>query len=1026
MRKLVFSLVAAMLLTTGGALAQTDDNLLWQEEFKEAVLENSGWRWYDISAEVVKNVLRVRESGEKSRGSFQKYVPFDLRPGQEYRYVQVLAGAVEYTEMGGFATNTSSGGRSLGPVFPGWNTYDLRSQTQMAGQHGRFSLAFVHAGVAGSKPGGWADYHLGRVAKQPANGLILRLFRDGQEFAGPGQIGDELHVTCYTEAKVPDKELEISWLAYPLMAEYRFSAEPVRLKESSPGVYSAVVPITEEAIRLDSVAEKQQLVVCAKLLGDFTYGTLAFPVQIEGKARFGYEGQVQGTPQTIQYRKLWMEATRGNNLALGRKVVFSKTPDYPLTHKGGTDHDDLTDGKLSGNQQDKIWFDQQAVGWLNGAADGVNILLDLGEVKALDQVVLRCMGGAGGNLSFPRRLQLFLSRDGKDFYQAANLEKLMPGERSQSDFRNYFYLEEESSAYVYPFALNAGAEARYVGVCLYGTSDFLFCDEMVVLEADSKRVADKGFNQVYGQEAQPFYTSGIVFAPRINRLGVAANAILPNRFFVQDMRSDEEVQRPVALYLELPEDFELLNAKTVEKINGKNRYVLQEQETGRMKSATGFFFIRRNPVRGGSTSGREPQASFYAEAEGLERIVRTVPISVFELPPIPGFKRLHVSLSWMVESAALAWPDFYQDWSKLGFNAISLFPRYWKNGPGPEVQEWMQAGRKLGHKLIMNESPFHPMEKRQTPGSEVFSQLPGGEGKNLCPSYRGAGYAKELERVYRNVLQSAPDFVFWDIECWYPGASEAAACKRCAEGWKKSGRPLDEYLKALGKELNQALYDQVARAAKDGNFPMPVVASYDRHAATPNYALLEDFFADYPSTLKLAQPSLYVGGRAEDVHEAIRAEYRLLKNRDILPWLSPGCYGEFEPEKMESMVLEALLNGACGITYYSYGEFDTALDFYYHARALAKVAPYEDLLLDGEVLEPSGSNPDLHYSAIRKGGEVLFLAGNYRRAAEGATLQAPLQTVTRIIDLETGETLPNLNIKVPKGGFRLLYLEGTP
>ena len=126
------------------------------------------------------------------------------------------------------------------------------------------------------------------------------------------------------------------------------------------------------------------------------------------------------------------------------------------------------------------------------------------------------------------------------------------------------------------------------------------------------------------------------------------------------------------------------------------------------------------------------------------------------------------------------------------------------------------------------------------------------------------------------------------------------------------------------------------------------------------------------------------------------------------------------------MVLEALLNGAGGITYFGYAEFDTALDFYYHSKALAKVAPYEDLLLDGEVLEPEGSNPDFYYSAIRKGGQALFLVGNYRRAAEHCRLQSPLRTVRQVVDLENGQTLSGLALEVPKGGFRLLYLEGEP
>ncbi|MFH1922770.1 MAG: hypothetical protein ABIP48_23140, partial [Planctomycetota bacterium] len=51
------------------------------------------------------------------------------------------------------------------------------------------------------------------------------------------------------------------------------------------------------------------------------------------------------------------------NLALGRPVVFVPSPAYSLTHRGESDATDLTDGKLTGREDQKIWFDSSAVGW---------------------------------------------------------------------------------------------------------------------------------------------------------------------------------------------------------------------------------------------------------------------------------------------------------------------------------------------------------------------------------------------------------------------------------------------------------------------------------------------------------------------------------------------------------------------------------------------------------------------------------------------------------------------------------------
>jgi hypothetical protein len=109
--------------------------------------------------------------------------------------------------------------------------------------------------------------------------------------------------------------------------------------------------------------------------------------------------------------------------------------------------------------------------------------------------------------------------------------------------------------------------------------------------------------------------------------------------------------------------------------------------------------------------------------------------------------------------------------------------------------------------------------------------------------------------------------------------------------------------------------------------------------------------------------------------------------------LSAGHMG-IEPYKLEQMILEALLNGACGFDYYWYGDFDTPMDFYYHSKALAEVAPYEDIIMDGVVVSDlEGSNKNLTYSAIKKGNEMLLLVGNYKRDANG---QSEIKCLSRV------------------------------
>ena len=325
----------------------------------------------------------------------------------------------------------------------------------------------------------------------------------------------------------------------------------------------------------------------------------------------------------------------------------------------------------------------------------------------------------------------------------------------------------------------------------------------------------------------------------------------------------------------------------------------------------------------------------------------------------------------------------------------------------------------------MNESPDRMAEGAKD-DSEVFSQIPGEKNRNLCPSYRGAEYQKEMARVYQNISNAKPDYIFWDIECYYDGSVEAARCTRCSQAWKESGKDMGAFLKDLGVGFNSDLYRQAEQYAQENNVKVPIVASYDRHASTPLYAI-DDFNLLYPRYLKYAQPSLYVSGNAQNVHDAIRAEYRILKNHDILPWLSAGTYGEFEPYKIEQMVLESFLNGATGVTYYCYGDFDSALDYYYHAKAIAEIAPYEDLIADGIILEAKGSNDKMTYSVVRKGEEMLLLVGNYSRAGEETTFTVPFAKVKQVKDLRSGQEIKpaqELKLKVPKGDIVLLWIKG--
>ncbi len=727
-----------------------------------------------------------------------------------------------------------------------------------------------------------------------------------------------------------------------------------------------------------------------------------------------------------EYRQLWAERTAGTNLALGVPVRFSQEPKYHLTSKGGTDAADLTDGKLSSRKDDCIWFDPAAVGWYSGGGV-VNLLIDLKKQAPIGRVVIRCLGGAAQrNLLLPKKLEVLVSKDGVNYYRAASLEKLMPGEKANSNFKTCFFLDEKGIAFTYPFELSVDADARYVAMTVTGATDAIFTDELAVMEATPAEKAGKNFNSVYGGSSEAFIISGITVAPRINRLVVTEKVLTPNFLTIQDMRSELTRKKPVTLAILLPEGIRLIQpapAKTAEATWKGKKYTRVElplSQLGRRAQTDMLFF------QADKDPGADAAAVFIADCEGENSLPREVPVSVMALPKIaPALKRIHVSLAWMGEHAQQNWPGFFESWRALGFNAVSTFPRNWSKTTAWTNQAFLDQARKAGFKVVMNESPFHIMAKKGQPGHEMFSQVIGSKSSNLCPSYRGDFYRAELDRVAENVRKIRPDYIFWDIECWYEGALEAGRCTRCSEAQRKSGKDMDEFLRQCGTESMRDLHAAVVKGSANG--PLPVVASYNHHAVQPVHHLVVDFNQVYPEYVKLSQPSLYVVGRAQDVHDSIRKNFQLMKNRDILPWLSAGTYGEFEPYKLEPMILEALLNGAVGITYYCDSDFDTPLDYYYHAKALSLIAPYEDLIMDGQVMEPTGSNKLLTYSAIRRGREMLLLIGNYARAEEKTEVQLPFASVDTVQELRTGKKLSpaaTLRLTVPKDDILLLYCRG--
>ena len=724
------------------------------------------------------------------------------------------------------------------------------------------------------------------------------------------------------------------------------------------------------------------------------------------------------------YQNLWTKRTQGNILSKGKKVTFSIPTNYRLTNDD-KDPYDLTDGKFSQNKKGLIWFEKDTVGWFGSVADGgVNLQIDLGEVKNVDRLVIRCLGGeVQKTLGFPKRFEVYVSKDGKNYYRTALLQKLAESDQALSDFKQNYYIPERGKAIVYPFEFEINAEARYVAFTIASAAGGLFTDELAVMEGNPKKA---GFNAAYKTDSMPFYTEGVLIRPKINEFVLAKNIITPTFFTYCDMRTPSQKKSPMMLELDLPEGVIAVTKGVKEEKytdkNGQKRVKLTAKVAPRPWSGTmlkELFFKVTKEIPAGS------KAYFTSYSEGVEPIKQVFPFRTVEIAPVPTLKRIHVSLAWMGDQEARAFPEFFKSWKTLGFNAVNGFPRYFDAPTQPQREAFFKEVRRQGMKVVMTDSPIHAMPGKGKKGHEMNCLV--NDVVAVCPSYTGEFHKKEADRIRDCVVKSKPDYIFFDIEAFYSSHATAKRCPRCIAAMKAAGMTsMDAFTKKIVAEKIADFQNAVKLGAEQAGIKCPPIGLYGRGPGKIDRSqLVMDWDQLYPRSITISQPSLYVGERPWLVQERIRMTHKLMKNRDIIPWLTAGTYGDIRPQFVEYIALETLLNGGGGFTYYAYWDFDNALDYAHMANALRMIAPYEDLIMDGELVEIKVNGVDT--SAIRKGNEMLLLVGNYRQPDMNVTVALPFNKVEVIKDLRNGETFKpakSIKLSVPRSDIRLLYVKG--
>lgn len=721
---------------------------------------------------------------------------------------------------------------------------------------------------------------------------------------------------------------------------------------------------------------------------------------------------------------LWKERTKGRNLAYGKKVRFIPEPVYPLTRKGNTDQNDLTDNRI--RPVNALWFESGAVAWYK-ALHGAMAIIDLGKERNVKKAVIRINGGRKGAITFPQVLECHISKDGKNFYPAHVLKKVAHTEANMADWKDLYYLPESKNekipTYVYPFELNVNARARYVAVRapIY-TAILMITDELAVMEADKKDIANPSFNAPYKKSPRPLVHRNVIIGPKLDKFYIASNMKLPN-YLTFDARTDKKVKE-FSYTIDLPKEITFTPESAWPAFT--RTFVKREEKGNRAifhfttpasytfkrlcdlirSYQLGPFFFTSN---GKKIPQKEKYVVFTTRINGVNDYAQKLPLEILTIPVVPPIKKLNISLAWTENRHFMTYPDYLDTQKKLGFNTLPLFPI---SKDAPRVKKLMEEAVKKGYKIRQQMSPSHYMFVKEK--KDFDYKCKGAEKlRSVCPSYRGKFY-KEMLTDIRNAVRDYPaDYVTFDEEVWGVPILEAATkCARCNTLRLQKKMDWPSYLQwAMGDYLS-AYKKAVHEGARLAGKKPPIMSFYALVPPNTPYGNIKTISKGkvialgyphlYPKYADEIQDSYY-GRSSRMASLRARAIFKVIKDpAKISPWITGGTGAHTEthyPERTGQHLIETLMNGASGIQYFMFPSFESPLDYYSHAKAMKLLQPFEDILMKGGLDERfTGSDKTIHYTCRTLGKRSLILLGNYE-AVKAKTTLISVEKGAKVFDL---------------------------
>jgi len=735
------------------------------------------------------------------------------------------------------------------------------------------------------------------------------------------------------------------------------------------------------------------------------------------------------------------EIKHNNNLAFGKKVMYSIKPNKWKDKVGKSI---LTDGI---KHKDGTKSYNNMIGYHGGPSYsiletiGINMCIDLQKEEYLKKTSINLNGHV--RFGKPKEITCVVSQDGINFYTVGIKQRLLTYGKATKPFAKTFLTtnykkgnsllasEDAVKSYrnqswqTFTFDLE-GIKARYVGFNIKGQGIIFNANEWEIYGADKTNNSIN--NQIYASTRKFQFTIGhgiapeddVFFGPRIDTLYISNNIITPNFCFTLDCRSNGKKAKggnaPLEFNISLPSGVEIIKTKLLEdhsfkiiKGHGTNRkhysFVINNK-----KNTWNKYIEKRHKVgplyfKTDRKLKANEYASFYCKTKNKTYTAKRVPIAILDIPKVKEELPFLSSITWMYESQSSGWPNFFENYKHLGFNAFPIFPRFYMKYSNdfkiiPQMNNLIKKARANNLKIIYNESPLHLILRGGKDNKDARCQgLKDNQVSWICPSYNGPRYQKEMKRIENISRLIKPDVFMADIEVFSRGIKARKSCSRCQAGLKKSGLSSDEYYTDCGTRIIQDINKAVSAGGTN-------IKSGLYGCAKGTYHKIFAFDKIYPKYIQLAQASLYEAGNLDVYYKAFKASYENVKQNWISsPWLTGGTYGEIPSHKLEIILYDCVLNGN-SVGFYAFSNFDTALDYYYIGKAFANLSQYNHLLKTGKPDSYLGKNPKLFYSCFKNNNQALMNIGNYTASKpEKVLITSPIKGNIIIKDVKSGRIL---------------------